>query len=69
MFSEILSIGLHEMQTTNEKNKLWKEEIINEYGNSMNYPRKKKKNIRKHLLIKYNIACHFDKTYGFFDGM
>lgn len=37
--------------------KEWKDKILNEWENSKNYPRKKKKQVRKRLLIDWSLAC------------
>lgn len=34
-----------------------KAKILVEWENSKNYPRKKKKEVRKHLQLEWNIAC------------
>ena len=35
----------------------WKKKILDEWEKSKNYPRKKKKKIRKHLQLDWNFAC------------
>jgi uncharacterized membrane protein YbaN (DUF454 family) len=35
----------------------WKQDILDEWEKSKNYPRKKKKKIRKHLQLDWNFAC------------
>jgi hypothetical protein len=45
---------MENMQTQNEKRK---EEILAEWEKSKNYPRKKKKCVRKELQLDWNIAC------------
>jgi len=35
----------------------WKQDILDEWGKSKNYPRKKKKKVRKHLQLDWNLAC------------
>jgi len=41
----------------------WKKRILKEWENSKNYPRKKKKRVRKELQLDWSIAC-----YDPFDG-
>ena len=44
----------------------WKKEILAEWEKSKNYPRKKKKKVRKHLQLDWNFACWspFDDLMG-----
>jgi len=35
----------------------WKKRILDEWEKSKNYPRKKKKKVRKHLQLDWNLAC------------
>jgi uncharacterized membrane protein YbaN (DUF454 family) len=35
----------------------WKKRILDEWEKSKNYPRKKKKKVRKHLQLDWNFAC------------
>ena len=35
----------------------WKKEILDKWEKSKNYPRKKKKKVRKHLQLDWNFAC------------
>lgn len=51
-----LTIGLsfmNEMETQNEE---WKKRIRDEWKKSQNYPRKKKKRVRKELILDWSIA-------------
>ena len=44
----------------------WKKEILAKWEESKNYPRKKKKKVRKHLQLDWNFACWspFDDLMG-----
>ena len=47
-------LGIYsEIQTRNSE---WKERILKEWENSKNYPRKKKKKVRKSLNLDWSIA-------------
>jgi hypothetical protein len=45
---------MESIKTQSEKRK---EEILEEWERSKNYPRKKKKKVRKHLQLDWSIAC------------
>jgi hypothetical protein len=45
---------MNEMKTQSED---WKKRILAEWENSKNYPRKKKKRVRKELQLDWNFAC------------
>lgn len=47
---------MQELQEIKEKQEKHKEEIRAEWRNSMNYPRKKKKEVRKRLRVEWAIA-------------
>lgn len=52
-----LAFGLSSMYTMQSRNEEWKEKILQEWRESANYPRKKKKKVRKKLQIDWSIAC------------
>ncbi len=56
-FGSILSIGMNYMQEIQEMEKSWKTRILKQWQESKNYPRKKKKAVRKNLQLEWNIAC------------
>ena len=62
--SSILQFGLSMMNDMKTQSENWKKEILAEWERSKNYPRKKKKRVRKELQLNWSIAC-FDP----FDGM
>jgi len=35
----------------------WKQDILDKWEKSKDYPRKKKKKVRKHLQLDWNFAC------------
>jgi hypothetical protein len=50
-------MGMGIMETVNAQCEKRKKEILAEWDNSKNYPRKKKKRVRKELQLNWNIAC------------
>ena len=48
---------LSDMSEIELRKKLRKEEILEEYGRTFHYPRKKKKRVRKELQLEYAILC------------
>lgn len=56
-----LMMGACEINSEN-----WKQEIMTKWEESKNYPRKKKKKVRKHLQLDWNFACWspFDDLMG-----
>ena len=56
-FGSILAIGLDYMKEMQEMEKTWKARIQKEWKESKNFPRKKKKQVRKELRLEWLIAC------------
>ena len=59
-----MMMGLSMMNDMKTKSEQRKKEILAEWENSKNYPRKKKKRVRKELRLDWSIAC-----WDPFDGM
>lgn len=53
---------MYDLEVSNEK-KL--QEIQEEWWESANYPRKKKKKVRKHLLLEYSIFSYAKNMFSF----
>ena len=53
----ILAMGMSFMQDLKTQQEERKEQILAEWRKTKNYPRKKKKRVRKHLQLDYSIAC------------
>jgi len=53
----ILAIGLDYMREMEEMEKTWKARIRKQWQESKNFPRKKKKAVRKNLRLEWLIAC------------
>lgn len=62
---QILGIIGTMMDSVEINQEKWKQEIRDEWEKSKNYPRKKKKQVRKRLLIDWSFACWspFDDMY------
>ena len=56
-FGSILAIGLNYMKEMEEMEKNWKARIRKQWQESKNFPRKKKKRVRKELQLEWSIAC------------
>ena len=56
-FGSILAIGLDYMKEMQEMEKTWKARIQKQWKESQNFPRKKKKAVRKNLRLEWLIAC------------
>lgn len=54
-FYSMLSFAETQMSLIKERDKEWKQKIIDEWEKSKQYPRKKKKKVRKDLLIQWSI--------------
>jgi hypothetical protein len=63
-FMPFLGIGLEMISEMKERQEEWKERILRQYEESRKYPRKKKKEIRKNLLLEWNIA-----SFDIFDNI
>jgi hypothetical protein len=50
---------------TNFNNENKKQEILDEWERSKNYPRKKKKRVRKELQVDWSIACFDPFDFSF----
>lgn len=50
--------------TVKDQQSRWKEEIVIKWEESKNYPRKKKKRVRKELLLDWKLA-----SYDIFEGV
>jgi len=55
--SAILGFAALMMDRVEMNQDKWKQEILDEWEKSKNYPRKKKKKVRKHLQLDWNLAC------------
>lgn len=64
-YSHYLSFGIAMMQDMQEKNEQKLEEIQEEWFRSMEYPRKKKKRVRRRLLLEWSIFSWAKQNYGF----
>jgi hypothetical protein len=67
-FTAMVAPFLQEMEETKQKNKQKIEDILQKYRESVNYPRKKKKLVRKHLQLEYSIFKWAEKelyNFGF----
>lgn len=53
----ILGLAFSMMNTLESGQEAWKDRIRAEWEESKNYPRKKKKQVRKRLLIDWSFAC------------
>jgi hypothetical protein len=63
--SYILQFGLSMMNDMKTQSENWKKEILAEWKRSKNYPRKKKKRVRKELNLNWSIACWNPFDYDF----
>lgn len=54
----IIAMGLAMMTEMEQHGEAWKDRIITEWQKSANYPRKKKKRVRKGLIVEYAIASY-----------
>ena len=63
-YQHYLAFGISMMQDMQRKNEEKLEEIQAEWWRSMEYPRKKKKMVRKHLLLEWSIFSWAKETYG-----
>ena len=52
----MMSMGLSMMAEMEQAQEAHKERILAEWENSKKYPRKKKKEVRKHLSLEWSIA-------------
>jgi hypothetical protein len=52
-----LMMGMGIMEGIKSQSEKRKKEILEEWERSKNYPRKKKKKVRKHLQLDWSIAC------------
>ena len=57
MLASVVMYGMGMMEITKAQNEKRKKEILEEWEKSKNYPRKKKKMVRKRLQLDYSIAC------------
>lgn len=53
----LLSFAMSTMNTFEIGQENWKKKILDEWEKSKNYPRKKKKRVRKKLQLDWNLAC------------
>lgn len=53
----MMMLGLGMMESIKAKSEEKKKWILEEWERSKNYPRKKKKRVRKHLQLDWSIAC------------
>lgn len=54
--TNFLSIGITMLKDMKASNELWKDRIRKQWKESQNYPRKKKKKVRKKLMFEWQIA-------------
>jgi hypothetical protein len=64
-YEHYLGFAISMMQEMSERNEQKLKEIQEEWWKSMEYPRKKKKTVRKHLLLEWSIFSWSKETYGF----
>lgn len=57
-FNNYLSYGVMMLIDMKLQNQQWKERIHKQWKESQNFPRKKKKSVRKNLLLEWQIACY-----------
>jgi len=55
-YTMLIAPFLQEMAEIKEKQEEHKKIILSKWEDSKNYPRKKKKTVRKHLQLEWNIA-------------
>ena len=55
--STLLSLGFTMQSEMKANMEEWKDRIRNQWEESKNFPRKKKKRVRKELLLDWSIAC------------
>jgi hypothetical protein len=53
----LLGFAMSTMNTFEAGQENWKKKILDEWEKSKNYPRKKKKMVRKKLQLDWNLAC------------
>lgn len=56
-FAGIVLNLMDDISSVRDKAQADKERIEKEWVNTYNYPRKKKKRVRKEMQVDYNIAC------------
>lgn len=56
LLSGYLSFGLTMLSNMKKQNQMWKDRIRRQWKESQNFPRKKKKMVRKNLLLEWQIA-------------
>lgn len=61
-YMSFLAPAMAEMQEMKKKNEEKIEQILAEWRETKNYPRKKKKLARKHLQLDYSLFKHFQDT-------
>jgi hypothetical protein len=54
----LLMFAMNYMAEMKQCSEDWKKRIRAKWEESKNYPRKKKKKVRKELLIEWNLACY-----------
>jgi len=57
IITQYLLMGMTMMADIEAENERRKDEVRAKWRESMNYPRKKKKLVRKRLLLDWNLAC------------
>jgi hypothetical protein len=62
--AQILSYGMITMSQIDQNMEDWKDRIRKKWQESKNYPRKKKKRVRKELLIDWSIA-NWNPSFSF----
>ena len=57
MIHQLLGLALTMSAGVEINQNEWKDRILKEWEMSKNYPRKKKKRVRKHLQLDWGFAC------------
>ena len=65
LLNTYLSLGMSMMDDIESRSDDWKKRILAEFNASKNYPRKKKKRVRKELQLNWNIANWNPFDYNF----
>lgn len=60
----LLMFGMGHYAQMQQQSEDWKKRILAKWEESKNYPRKKKKRVRKELRLEWSIAC-YDPFEGF----
>ena len=58
MLNEIIGMAAMFTGSYMVNQKEWKDRILKQWSESSNYPRKKKKKVRKSLRLEWSVACY-----------